>query len=403
MMSLGPLEICCLATRRLDDPMPTIVQHLMRALAGRVRVLYVEPAVDPVFLARAAGRRVLRPSQAPGGLTRCVPVVLPWGWRSAAVARANRRLVIAQVRRQLHHWRSGETVLWVQAPLFAWLADALPELPLCDYASDDYRQSPAALSMATAETVAGWEARLLARARWVLVNSPALLAADRFPPERTHWVPSGVDVRHYRGQPASGAAPPEALRRIPRPVAGFLGVVDDYKVDCALLEHCARALPGVSFVTVGPIGWREAHDRIPAPAGPNIHHLGMQPYADLPAYLRAFDVGLLPNRTTGYMASNFPMKLFEYFAAGVPVVATDLPALRPFAPWIRIACTAEDFCREVWAALATAEPDRRREALEIAEHNTWERQAARVLDILAGRSAEPVLPLSATWGSQGAP
>ncbi len=62
MMSLGPFEICCLATRRLDDPMPTIVQHLMRALAGRVRVLYVEPAVDPVFLARAAGRRVLRPS-----------------------------------------------------------------------------------------------------------------------------------------------------------------------------------------------------------------------------------------------------------------------------------------------------------------------------------------------------
>ncbi len=390
MSRAGCPEILCLATRRLDDPMPTIVQHLMRALANRARVLYVEPPMDPVFLARGPGWAGLRPTAGPAALTRSVPLILPWEGRLALLSPLNRRLVIAQVRRQLRRWRRGSCILWLPTPNSAWMADAFPDLPLCYYVSDDYRQAPAALAGTTSDRVADREARLLNRARWVMVNSPALLEGRRAVRGATHWVPSGVDVAHY----ASARDLPADLAAIRRPVAGFLGAIDGYKLDFALLEACARSLPDVSFVTVGPVGWVQGGQREKPPTGPNVYHLGQRPYSSLPSYLRGFDLALLPNRTMGYMASNFPMKLFEYFAAGVPVVATDVPALQPFARWIRIARQPEEFIQQVKSVLGNPDARTRQAAQELAARNSWDHQAARVLEILHGRTPEPVVPAS---------
>ncbi len=60
---------------------------------------------------------------------------------------------------------------------------------------------------------------------------------------------------------------------------------------------------------------------------PNIHLLGTRPYAQLPAVLRAADAGLIPYARNALTESVFPMKVYEYLAAGLPVVATPLPAL----------------------------------------------------------------------------
>jgi glycosyltransferase involved in cell wall biosynthesis len=62
----------------------------------------------------------------------------------------------------------------------------------------------------------------------------------------------------------------------------------------------------------------------------NVHLLGPRPYAELPACLRGLDVALLPLRLNDYTRAMFPMKFFEYLAAGRPVVATAIDALQPF-------------------------------------------------------------------------
>ncbi len=54
---------------------------------------------------------------------------------------------------------------------------------------------------------------------------------------------------------------------------------------------------------------------------------GSPPYAELPCYLKGWDVTILPNVLNEYTESMFPMKFFEYLAAGKPVVSIDLPAL----------------------------------------------------------------------------
>ena len=57
---------------------------------------------------------------------------------------------------------------------------------------------------------------------------------------------------------------------------------------------------------------------------PNVHFLGYRPYAVLPDYLRGMQVGLLPSLINEYTRGMFPMKYFEYLAAGLPTVSTPL-------------------------------------------------------------------------------
>ena len=56
--------------------------------------------------------------------------------------------------------------------------------------------------------------------------------------------------------------------------------------------------------------------------------IGFRPYEQLPAYLGAMDLGLVPYAATPFNRASFPLKILEYLGAGLPVVATDLPILR---------------------------------------------------------------------------
>src|SRR5213078_962634 len=84
--------------------------------------------------------------------------------------------------------------------------------------------------------------------------------------------------------------------------------------------------PDASFAIVGP----EYTDVSLLRGHGNIYLLGPRPHTDIPGYIKGFDVGLVPYRDSEYTASVYPVKLNEYLAMGVPVVATDLPEIRLF-------------------------------------------------------------------------
>jgi glycosyltransferase involved in cell wall biosynthesis len=85
----------------------------------------------------------------------------------------------------------------------------------------------------------------------------------------------------------------------------------------------------------------------------------------------------------------FPMKFFEYLAAGRPVVSTDLPAIRPFADLVDIATSTDSFVESIDRVLAgrTAPLEQR---LAAARANTWDSRMDRMLELLdsAGRARE---------------
>ena len=120
---------------------------------------------------------------------------------------------------------------------------------------------------------------------------------------------------------------------------------------------------------------------------PNIHILGPRPYADLPAYCKGFDVGLIPYRITDpRMQSVNPLKLREYLAAGLPVVSVNLPEAQGVSTDVFIANNIPDFISQIETALTNNSPaDRHRRSCAML-NETWAARVATIESQLADLS-----------------
>src|SRR5581483_3002971 len=144
-------------------------------------------------------------------------------------------------------------------------------------------------------------------------------------------------------------------------------------VDVELMDEVARRMPKASFIWIGPNGATTIKPR------PNVHVLGPRPYAALPGYLQHCDIGVIPfnrERHPRLVDSIHPLKLYDYLAAGLPVVAAPWAELRRIAPPITFASTVEEFHAGVAAAANTGRIDAR----TFLTGATW---TARVDDLLS--------------------
>ena len=188
-------------------------------------------------------------------------------------------------------------------------------------------------------------------------------------------VRNAADFRHF----AAGA--PHALpANIPRPVIGYYGAIADW-FDLEAVRAVARARPQYSFVLIGH-NYRDDIDRLRKL--PNVFLLGEKHYRDLPSYLRDFSVCLIPFVRNAVIKAVDPVKLYEYFSQGKPVVSTPMPELEPLGDLIYFANGAEEFARQIDAALAESDPSLGERRVSFAARNTW---AHRVDDITAAIQA----------------
>jgi hypothetical protein len=155
-------------------------------------------------------------------------------------------------------------------------------------------------------------------------------------------------------------------------------------VDLPLIRELALARPAWSFVLVG----KATTDLTPVRAFKNIHLLGQQPYSHLPAYCRGFDVGIIPFRQNELTLRANPLKLREYLAAGLPVVATPLPEVARYQHLVRLADGPDQFIREIEAALCNTSDTAAHRRTEAMQAESWE---ARVAELTAVIAAHPKL------------
>jgi glycosyltransferase involved in cell wall biosynthesis len=216
------------------------------------------------------------------------------------------------------------------------------------------------------------EAELLARVSAVIATARTLVDQKRPRSGRSWYLPQGVNFDHF----ATRQPVPADLTSFPRPWIGFAGGVGS-PVDVKLVNDVARANPEASVLLVGPVRVAAA---VFEPT--NVHLLGSRPYRDLPAYVQAFDVGLIPYELNPHTIAVDPLKLLEYLAAGIPVVSTDLPEVRKYRDVVQIADTSGAFLAAVRRALETS-PEQAAARQALARSHDWERRAERLLEILA--------------------
>jgi glycosyltransferase involved in cell wall biosynthesis len=202
------------------------------------------------------------------------------------------------------------------------------------------------------------------------------------------FMPNVGDHRHF-STPTSVADPRLAqMKSLKQPRIVFSGQLAPHKVDLRLVERLAADRPDWSFVLIGPewegAGTREAID--PLRRLRNVALLGHVPYNDLPAYLHAADVLIIPYVRNTATRAVFPLKFFEYLATGKPVVASPLPSLLPYHEAVALVDTPRAWVAAIEAALR--DPQRLAEQRQVlARRHTWnarlramERVVAEALD-----------------------
>ncbi len=225
--------------------------------------------------------------------------------------------------------------------------------------------------------------------RWLLrkadvVTATALLLYEDAKKERadTLHVPNGVDIDHFdsRSGPFSPPVDIAALCATGKPVIGYYGAFASW-FDYPLINELALNRSDLNFLLIGP-----KHDNSLEASGllrmANVHYLGPKPYSELPAYLACFDVAILPFIISPVTQSTSPIKLFEYFAGGKPVVSTPLKEVMQYEE-VGIGRNSQEFAIKIDEALSTKNDLEFGHRLKkIAQENTWEIEAERILQIM---------------------
>jgi len=178
---------------------------------------------------------------------------------------------------------------------------------------------------------------------------------------------------------------PADLAALPRPLVGYLGLLSHF-LDFEVLEALRRARGGGTLVLAGP--GSPATDAAIADFArrEGVVHLGPRPYAEVPALMQALDVGVIPFRAQDPFVQGInPNKVYQYLAAGRPVVSTPLLDLEPRPPLLQFASDPEGFANAVRVALAARPPAA--QCRTLARPHDWGTLAERMVGEIERRMA----------------
>jgi glycosyltransferase involved in cell wall biosynthesis len=371
-------NIVCFANDWDSDPLSK--KHVMTRLAERNRVLWVDSlgVRNPQVSARDARRVVTKLARflrgrrrVQEGLWVISPLVLPFHGSSFA-RRLNQKWLRATLRLACRRLGMRDPIVWTFLPTSADVAGSLDARLLVYHCVDEYSQ----FTGTDAVAIATMERDLCRRADLVVVSAePLLRAKSRHNPD-TFLVTHGVEIEHFRQALDPALCVPSDLPSDDGPVVGFFGLLADW-VDLELVRYLAKARPAWNLVLIG-----KADTSLSAVQGlPNVRILGRKSYSELPAYCKGFDAAILPFRINELTLAANPLKLREYLAAGLPVVATAIPEAERLAPLVRVGRDREQFLWHLDSVLSSGAHGPRREISAAMQNESWDRKVEELSDL----------------------
>jgi glycosyltransferase involved in cell wall biosynthesis len=360
-------------------------QFLCAGLAARGwKIVFIEPARDVTYAIRSGTWAELRSGEGrPGDGTPGVVLARPSKWMpsSLGVGRCVNEWTLTRcVRKAMKQAGEESPVLWINDHNAAGLADRISHQKLIYDVTDDWTSFQVAPGVM--QRIREQDRRLCERADAVIVCSQKL---QRMKQEsaagRVHLIPNGVDASHYLAVDDASAVPAEA-RAWEQPVLMYTGTVHPQRLDVELTVGIAQRMTRGTMVLIGPqlLG---AEDRERLLSTGRLVLKDAVAYRKLPSWMAAARAFVVPHLQSEFVESLNPIKLWEYLAAGKPIVSTDVPGFREQVNVVSIANSAEEFVAAVEASLSEpAELRERRRA--IAARNSWQERIDRVEELLNG-------------------
>ncbi len=193
-------------------------------------------------------------------------------------------------------------------------------------------------------------------ARWLLENKRALHDQLRY---KSAIIQNAVEPRDFDFL--------NARNRSARKIVGYAGSLD-FWFDVESVKLAAERHPEWEFRLLGRI---ESAEITQLGTLPNVRLIGEVPYSSLRQHFASVDVCMIPFRLSPLTLATNPLKLYEYFACGHPVVSTPLPEVLEFGDLVYVAREPREFTAQLEAAMAESDPFVRQRRRQVAEQETW--------------------------------
>ncbi len=353
----------------------------------KTKVLFVQPPFDNshALRTRKLGTIQHSPSRIPSGYGDRLQLLTPTKWfpNSLSLGRVwNGKYLVSQIKQALRDLNWAPTHLWINQHEAGHLLDAeIAPRSIYDI-TDDWTKFSG--NQSQLELITKQDATLCKSCDHVIVCSQQLFVdkATLVDSEKLHLIANGVHVDHYVTVADASLSVHSIAKQWPKPIFGYTGTIHGDRVDVNLIATVAKSYPTATIAMVGPNLLDQA-DQQKLDQLSNIVFTGSQPYSLLPDIMRAFDVCMVPHLVTPFTESLNPIKLWEYLAAGKPIVSTNVAGFRDYPDLVSVADTSDDFVSLL--ALAPMEspglPALRQQAVK---QHTWDQRVAAVEVLLLG-------------------
>ncbi|MEA2020168.1 MAG: glycosyltransferase [Patescibacteria group bacterium] len=338
------------------------------------------------------------------------------------------RFNVNRMKRRVPEFFDGEAILWVYNPAMIEYIEKIPHKLLVYDCVDDYPSMANYQRLGLSDEIAKKEEQIASRADLIFATTKNLAEKLRQRNDNVYYVGNAGDYARFapaakaeiitrqpaspnRGEPADKfqisnegeerrtgeeklpkespvlAAQRTGFSGVPKPIIGFTGAIDDYKVNLPLLVRVAKDHPEKSLVLVGPTGVAgDQPDLCDLKGLENVYFIGERPYEEMPAFFARFDVYIIPYNLNDYTVKGcFPVKFLDALAAGLPTVVTNLPAYEDFADVSYIAGDDEEFGKLIQKALDENSKEKVEKRMRIARQNSWNNKVEKMLQIVTSK------------------
>lgn len=235
--------------------------------------------------------------------------------------------IIKEINRIIDYLNISNNVLLIQNPMALKAAEKIEHKKLVFDAIDNWLKHPQMPN--TAEIKESYD---FANKNAQLITTVSKDLTKLFSENtNVHWIPNGVDIEHFK-------TAVNTLGSNKRITVGYVGKIQD-RLDYNLLEQCLRKCKKMNFLFIGPVLSGEKEIKKLKKRYTNINFVGDIKYEVLPDKMKQIDIAIIPHKVDSFTQSMNPLKLYEYLAAGKPVVTTDVAGVRNISKYVYICDT----------------------------------------------------------------
>lgn len=292
------------------------------------------------------------------------------------------KIVARELNRVKKSLNLNNIIFWSYNPMFTEFIGRLDEKLFVFDTVDNWLEHTAYSKLMSRKKLTDKYQTIAAKADLIFTVSSAMKdffhQNDRS--DHVYWVPNGVDFDHFIDPKL--ISQPTIIDNKKGPFIGYVGTIEG-RFDLDLFAAVVKLNPEKTFIVCGPI-WaavKKAWDKKIADL-PNVILTGRVDYRLLPAYLHRFDVAIMPHRQSAFVESMNPMKLYEYLAAGKPIVSTPVAGTELFPNDIKTASDANAFSDLINRALKDNSPQQVLNRQNLIKSHTWQARVDKMMSLV---------------------